>query len=114
MSAMLELLLLLGVFSGILFLTYIVTKKLAVFKQGQFSGKNMHVIEVIQLGLGQYIYIVQIGKEYHLFSATKEKVQYCQRIDGENLHIEPIQNIDFKQYLTKYRHEKQENTDETK
>jgi flagellar biogenesis protein FliO len=108
-SNLLQVMLLIIILLGVLFLTYVFTKKLALFRQGSFSNKNMKIIEVIGLSPGQYIYIVEIAKRYYVFSSTKERLTYCFEIDDEALDFSTGQQISFEAYLKKFITSKQEN-----
>ncbi|PHV71754.1 hypothetical protein CS063_04135 [Sporanaerobium hydrogeniformans] len=94
-----EILLLLIVFGGVLFLTYFVTRKMAMINKKMHFNKNMQIIEVLQLGQAHYLYIVKIGKEYHLMSCGKEGIRYCAKLDGVELEINIPQEKSFQEHL---------------
>lgn len=110
--AMMQLITLLFIFIGILGLTYIVTKKIAHVKKGGMKGKNLQIIEVLQMGQGQYLYIIRIGETYHLMSTTKEKISYCIELDKTNLNFDEPSGHAFNEYLEYFKQGKQENKDE--
>ena len=99
---------------GVLFLTYIFTKKLALFKQGSFSNKNIKIVEVTQLSPNQYLYIIEVAKHYYLFSKTKEKLEFCVELKKEDIIIDAQKDSSFESYLTKFLGNKQEKKDEKK
>lgn len=111
-SLFFELVFLLCVFIGVLFLAYLVTKKLALIKQGGLAHKNMKVIECLGLGQGQSLYIVQIGKHYHVMGVTKEHIEYCFKLEDDELQFENVTDGQFQNYLTKWVKGKQEKEDE--
>ncbi|MGL4736960.1 MAG: FliO/MopB family protein [Cellulosilyticaceae bacterium] len=115
LGLILELIMLMGIFIGVLFLAYLVTKKMALVKQGGFSQKNMKVIEYLAIGQGQSLCIVQIGEAYHVFSVTKDRITHCFELEEQNLKIEQQEDGQFQNYLSRWVKEKQEKAhDKTK
>lgn len=108
----LEMIVLVGIFAGVLFLAYLVTKKMALVKQGGFSQRNMKVIEYLGIGQGQSLCIVQIGETYHVFGVTKDQITHCFELKDEPLTFETKTQGQFQNYLTKWVKEKQEKDDE--
>lgn len=98
----------------VLLLTYIVTKKLALFRQGSFSHKNMKIIEMLPLAPGQYLCIVEIAKEYYVMSCTKDTIRYCFKLEEDKLNFESLQETPFDEYLKKFTKGKWEKKDENK
>lgn len=111
---MLETIILLVIFIGVLALTYIATKKIADIKQGGVSRKNLQIIEALPLAVGQYLYIVKIGEEYHLFSGTKEKLSHCFKLNEEGIDLSHLDKTSFDEYLKKFTKAKGENEHEKK
>lgn len=107
-----ELFFLLCVFGGVLALAYLVTKKLALVRQGGFAHKHMKVVEGLSLGQGQSLYIVEIASEYHLIGVTKEHIEYCVKLDANELHFEKAPEKPFENYLEKWVKGKQEKKDD--
>ncbi len=102
------------IFIGVLFLTYYATKKMAAFNKKMTFNKNMQIIEVLQLGQGQYLYIVQVGGEYHLFGVAKENVSYCVKLDEDKLDLLAKEEKSFHEYFNQFIKGKQVNNDENK
>ncbi len=97
---LLELVLLVVIFLGILALAYFATRKMAMMNKRMAFNKNMEVIEVLQLTQGNYLYIIKVGKEYHLMGSTqKGNICYCQRIDEEQLDLEKVVQPSFEAYF---------------
>lgn len=110
--AIIQLITLLIIFIGILMATYFVTKKVAHIKQGGMKGKNLQVMEVLQLGQGQYLYIIRIGEGYHLISSTKEQLSYCMPLDEAGLKFDSPGGTSFNEYLDYFKQGKQEKKNE--
>lgn len=106
-KAYLDIMMLILIFMGVLFLTYFVTKKMALFNKKMAYNKNMKVIEVLQLTQGQYLFIVLIGKDYHLLGVAKESVNYCIKIDEKDLNLEVPEQKFFHDYLNHFMKGKQ-------
>ncbi|MDF2612677.1 MAG: flagellar biosynthetic protein FliO [Clostridia bacterium] len=96
----LDMILLLGIFIGVLFLTYFATKKMATLNKKMAFNKNMQVVEVLQLAQGRYLFIVKVGKQYHLLGAGKESVNYCTLLDENKLNLEVPEQKHFHEYLS--------------
>lgn len=112
---MLELVLLILIFMGILALTYFVTKKMATFNKRMAFNKNMEIIEVLQLMQGQYLYIVKIGDEYHLIGSTqKGGICYCSSLKEEQLNLEQAKIKPFGEQLSHFMKGKQVDEHESK
>lgn len=110
--AIIQLITLLIIFIVILMATYFVTKKVAAVKQGGRSGKNLQIIEVLQIGQGQYLYIIRVGESYHLMSSTKEQLNYCMPLDETHLKFDSPVATSFNEYLDYFKQGKQEKKNE--
>ena len=111
----LELGVLILIFIGVLGLTYLVTKKIALLNNSFNYNKNMKIIETIQISQGQYLYIIEVGNEYHLIgSSHKGNICYCTNIDGEKLNLEEHITPNFKEQLSILMKGKQKNEYEEK
>lgn len=104
MHDVLELLLLILIFIGILGLCYFVTKKMAVISKGANRNKNMEIIEVLPLLQGHYLYIVKVGKSYHMVGVSaKGSITYCKEVNKEELKLEENQGSEsFKEQLSEF------------
>lgn len=115
MQSILEIIMLLGIFIGVLLLTYVVTKKLSMMNQNMAFNKNMKVKEVLQISPGQYLYIVEIGEEYHLIGSTnKGNITYCTKLQEEALTFNLNEQKSFAEELNKLVKGKWGNKDENK
>ena len=112
LASILDIILLLGIFAGVLGLTYGVTKKLAVIKQGDTKTKYMHIVEILPVAMGQAIYIIQIGEAYHVFTGTKERLEYAYALDALPQIEKEVTENHFKTYLNQYIAHKQEKQNE--
>jgi len=114
MQSFLEMGFLLIIFIGVLVLTYFATKKMASFSKKMAFNKNMNVVEVLQLAQGQYLFIVKVGGEYHLIGAAKESVNYCIKLDENQLNLEVPEQKHFQEYLSQFMKGKEGNSHEKK
>ena len=112
LSAFFQLLTLGVIFICVLALTYWVTKKIAHVKQGGQKTKNLQIMEVLQIGGGQYLSIVRIGTTYHLIGSTKDHINYCKELDAASLQFEPVETPSFNEYLARFKHHNGENQHE--
>ncbi|ONI37753.1 hypothetical protein AN639_09055 [Candidatus Epulonipiscium fishelsonii] len=105
---MIELIILFFIFIAVLLLAYFSTRKIGQMKFGTNRGhKNLQIVEALPISVGQYIYIVRIGCEYHLMTMTKEHINYCIKLDESQLVLNEIEP-QFDKYLKKFIKEKQE------
>ena len=101
MKDVLDVILLIIMFIGILALTYFVTQKMAMMSKKMYFNKNMQIIEVLQVGIGNYIYIIKIGESYHLFAGgQKQGLQYCGEIDENSINTQEVEQMSFGEQLT--------------
>ena len=108
----LELALLILIFIGVLAMTYFVTKKIGMLNRNINNNKNMKIIETMQIAQGQYLYIIEIGSEFHLVaSSQKGPISYCTKIDGELLNLEEHMIPNFKEQLSTLMKGKQKDED---
>ncbi len=111
LKAIFDIIVLLALFIGVLYLAYFLTKRIGKAGELMVSNRNMKLVEVMGLTHGQYLYIVMIGKKYYLFSGTKENVQFCMELDEEMITIPNKNEKSFIHYLNIMK-DKQEKKDE--
>ncbi|ONI46347.1 hypothetical protein AN640_00820 [Candidatus Epulonipiscium fishelsonii] len=89
-------------------MAYFSTRKIGQMKFGPNRGhKNLQIVEALPISVGQYIYIVRVGSDYHLMTMTKEQINYCIKLDESKLDLNEIEP-QFDKYLKKFIKEKQE------
>jgi flagellar protein FliO/FliZ len=77
------------VFIGIIFLAYYCTKFLGKSKIQAMNGKNISVIESINIGIGSALYIIKAGEQYFLISVTKENISLISEINADTIKVAP-------------------------
>nr|WP_302595211.1 flagellar biosynthetic protein FliO [uncultured Cellulosilyticum sp.] len=98
-----DIILLLIVFAGILALTYYVTQKMAMMSKKMHFNKNMEIVEVLQVGGANYIYIIKVGNAYHLFAGgQKQGLNYCRQIDEKELQFKEVASVSFAEQLSHF------------
>lgn len=98
-----DIIMLLIVFGGVLLLTYYVTQKMAMMSKKMNFNKNMEIIEVLQVGGGNHIYIIKVGESYHLFTGgQKQGLSYCKQIDEKELQLSEIASVSFAEQLSHF------------
>lgn len=98
-KAVFDIIVLLVLFVGVLYLAHFLTKKIGKASQQITNNRNMKLIEVMCLSQGQYLYIVMIGEKYYLFSGTKESISYCMELDKEMVTMPDTNEKSFIHYL---------------
>lgn len=71
----------------IFFLAFIVTRFIAARYMNTFRGRNITVIEQVSLGIDRVLYIVKVGKQYFLLSASGKNINYLSQIDPSNITV---------------------------
>lgn len=84
---MLQVVLLLFVFIFVIGLAYYITKKLASLNTLRMQGKNMKIIETLQVGVSQVIHLVKIGDKIIIIGVSKDKITYLSEVDGESIDL---------------------------
>lgn len=98
-----DIILLLVIFGGVLLLTYYVTQKMAIMSKKMNFNKNMEIIEVLQVGGGNYVYIIKIGEAYHIFTGgPKQGLNYCKQIDERELQLKEVVSVSFAEQLSHF------------
>jgi flagellar biosynthetic protein FliO len=112
-SMLIKMILSLILITIILYIALRVMKKL---NQGnsQFFNKNMKVIDTLNIGFKQSVYIVQILEKYYLFSVSANGVSLIEKITDpdqiESLkNTSTIQNDSFDKILNKFKIKKKVN-----
>lgn len=102
MQTFLDIIILILLFIGVLALTYFSTKKMAHFNKKMTSNKNMEIIEILQLTQGNYLFIVKVVKDYHLFGVGKEGVNYCIKLQEEDICFNKLESKSFQKYFDEW------------
>lgn len=87
-----ELIFLLFVFIIVIGLAYFITKKIASMGAHRMQGKNMEIIESLQIGVNQRIHLVKVGEKIIMIGVSKEHISF--------LSEAPIESIDLSAYKT--------------
>lgn len=110
-----ELVFLIVVFVGVLWLTYFVTRTVGMSNKKNSFNKNMEIIEVLSLMQGQYLYIVKVGEGYYLMGCTqKGNIAYLKELAKEELNLEEKGVASFQEQFMHFMKGKQVLKDEDK
>lgn len=99
-----QLITVLFVFVFVLALTFFVTRWLARYQKGQWSGSNIEILETCPMGNGKYIQIARIGDIYVAMAVCKDTVTFLARLSEEQLKMPPQEekkSRSFKELLQK-------------
>ena len=101
------------VFVFVIGLAYFITKKLAALGTQHVQGKNMKILETMQVGMGQYVHLVQVGEKIFTMSVSKEGVRYLCEVDYTSIDLEAYSTLNkppsFEQYLKKWTQKRNDN-----
>ena len=101
-----EVIFLLTIFILIIGVAYFLTKKLASLSTFRMQGKNMKILETIQIGINQYIHLIQVGDKIFIIGLSKETISYLDQINEESIDLSLYKVKDkppsFEQYLKKW------------
>lgn len=110
-----ELIVVLIIFLGVLGASYFVTKKLATFNRKMGANKNMEIIEVLPLMQGQYLYIVKVTNRYFVIGCSqKGNITYINEIEESELILNKESAVSFQEQFMHIMKGKQVKEDENK
>ncbi|HHX59595.1 MAG TPA: flagellar biosynthetic protein FliO [Epulopiscium sp.] len=72
---------LLFVFVFVIGSAYFITKKIASLGFRRMQGKNMKIIETLQLGMNQMICLVKVGEKTVIIGVSKDRMTYLSEVD---------------------------------
>lgn len=102
-----EAIFLIVMFVIVIALAYMLTKKLATIGSHRMKGKNMKVLEALQLGINQYLYLVKIGNKTMIIGVSKETIKYIGEVDDESIdytvYDTSLSAPLFEEYLKKFK-----------
>jgi len=105
-----EIFFLLIVFIFVIGLAYYITKKLASLGTLRMKGKNIKILETIQIGINQHIHLVQVGDKMLIIGVSKENISYLSEADDQSIDLSLYQignkTPSFEQYLKKWTNKK--------
>lgn len=77
----------LAIFLIVLLLTWLVTRWIAGYQQGQMQNQNLRVVETLRLTTNNYIQIIEAGDVYLVLAVSKDHVEKIAQLDKEQLNI---------------------------
>ena len=75
----------LAIFFVVLLLTWLVTRWIAGYQQGQMNNQNLRVVETLRLTANNYIQIIEVGDVYLVLGVSKDHVEKLAELDKEEL-----------------------------
>lgn len=97
-ESLLQLIVVLVIFIGVLAATYFVTKWLANYQKAASYNKNLEIVETIRLTTNKYVQIVRAGSDsFYVIAIGKDEITMLGQLDkGELVLSEESQTNDFK------------------
>ena len=103
---------LLIIFVFVIGLAYFITKKLASLGTLRMQGKNIKILETIQIGMNQHIHLIQVGDKMFIIGVSKENISYLSEIDDQCIDLSLYQTGNktpsFEEYLKKWTQKKKD------
>lgn len=100
-----EMIFLLFVFIIVIASAYFITKKIASIGSLRMQGKNMQIIETLQLSMNQIIHLVRVGEKIVMIGVSKDNITYLSEVDSESIDLDlykvPNEMPSFEDYLKK-------------
>ena len=111
-ESLLQLIIVLIIFVGVLFATYYVTRWIAGYQKATQFNKNLEIVEAIKLTTNKYVQIVRAGENhYYVIALGKDEVTLLGELSTEDLKEivdnanqssdSSIPQMDFKSILDK-------------
>lgn len=85
MRGVVDLLLLLLIFAGIIFMAYWTSKMAAKLQSNTMAKGNMEIVETMRVQNNKFIQIVKIGKKYVAIGVGKDEITFLTEIDEAEL-----------------------------
>lgn len=82
-----ELIFLLFVFILVIGLAYFITKKIANIGAHQMQGKNMEIVESLQVSVNQRIHLVRVGEKTLIIGVSKDNITYLSEVPSESIDL---------------------------
>lgn len=97
-ESLLQLIVVLVIFIGVLAATYFVTKWLANYQKAASYNKNLEIVETIRLTTNKYVQIVRAGSDsFYVIAIGKDEITMLGQLDkGELVLSEESQTNEFK------------------
>ena len=97
-ESLLQLIVVLVIFIGVLAATYFVTKWLANYQKAASYNKNLEIVETIRLTTNKYVQIVRAGSDsFYVIAIGKDEITMLGQLDkGQLVLSEESQTNDFK------------------
>lgn len=96
---------LLLVFVFVIGSAYFITKKIALIGSHRMQGKNLEIIESLQLGISQMIHLVRVGDKVLIIGVTKDKITYLSEVDKDTVNLDLYKKLEetptFEDYFKK-------------
>lgn len=73
----------------VLFLAYVATRLVGSKYMKNLKGKNIRVVESISIGIDKVLYLVKIGNQYFLISASGKNINFLSQVEPFNVIINP-------------------------
>lgn len=80
-----ELIVLLLIFIGILFLAYLSSKIAARFQSGSMKNHNMTVVETMRVQNNKFVQIIKIADKFIVIGVGKDEIHFLTELDGSQL-----------------------------
>ena len=100
-----EIISLLFVFVFVIGSAYFITKKIAAIGALRMQGKNMEIIETLQLSVSQMIHLVRVGEKTLIIGVSKDQVTYLSEVDIDTIDLDLYKAVGetpkFDDYLKK-------------
>ncbi len=77
----------LAIFIIVLLLTWLTTRFIAGYQQGQVRNQNLKIIETLRLTANNYIQIIEAGDVYLVIAVSKDHVEKLAEISKDRLEI---------------------------
>ena len=95
----------------VLGVTWAVTKWLAGYQKGRWSGGNIEMLESIRIASDKYVQIIRVGNKYLAVAVAKDTVTFLTEVDESALMRKDDTadaKMSFRELLEKVREKKKE------
>ena len=90
-------------FAFVILLAYLTTKFLSKTSLGGINGKNIKIIERINISADKYLMIIELNREFYFISSDKNSTILLDKLEDFVPVVKEVNNISFAETLDRFK-----------
>lgn len=90
-------------FAFVIFLAYLTTKFLSKTKLNGLNGKNIKIIERVNISTDKYLMIIELNNEFYFISSDKSSIILLDKLNGFVPISKELNNLNFTEVLDRFK-----------